>query len=233
MSADAFSLVRPREEYEDWIRRYLQVRYPELVPPFRTALDGYERIKANGQVDGASLKPIISAASSARSPLADTAVYFLIDLIPQFQEVCDAVAAMFEATLWHARFNALRCLSLETPRDFVLPLLRRALHDGSGRVRGMAARQIHLLGFPELIPEMEGQLHGEQNQWARSKIEYHLGLLRDGFCVVPQGAQQCYIWVTVEIGTLGRLVSRRDIDRKGIKRIVAEIRRNAATNASR
>ena len=199
------------DEYEVWIRDSLIPRYPDLERPYRASLEGYERISANNQVDEESLESIVFAASSSRRPLADSAVIFLSDLVSNYQEVREAVSLMLKNPQWNVRFNGLRCLGPDSPQSLALDLLRGGLQDSSHRVRGLAAYKARHLRIQELIPDLERCLGIENNQSARSDIEYNLRLLRDGYCIRRESNNELYILISTEIGIHGYQLSLKNI----------------------
>lgn len=199
------------EQIESWIREYIIPHRPELEEPFRAAFEGFKRITSSKVVDQEALDAIIHATSSKSLILADNSITFLIDLVPEFEEVREAVIRMYADKKMHVRFNALRSLSSKAPRNFSMSLLKRGLNDNSYKVRKFASHKIRTLRMEELIPIMEETLLREENPDAKSEINYNLRLLRDGYCLRNFGHQGLYLWIQTQDGVHGNKLSIKNI----------------------
>ena len=121
------------------------------------------------------------------------------------------------------RFNAIICLCSVTPSEFSVSLVRNGLSDKSSRVRTKAADWALRLRLTDVIPDLEQSLAVESHTATKRTITFSLGLLRDGYLLDDNDSDVVSVTVPTSGGIIGRLVSRDDIDTKGIRAVVSEI----------
>ena len=217
------TLMGTSEINENWLRTYLEPRFPELVEPYCNACRAYERMRQADSISPADLKTLVEAASSSRGPLYEQATTFLARLTAQHSEAREAVKQMLHDSQWHVRFNAILSVCSSTPRDFAVQVVREALNDRSARVREKAADWALRLEMREVVPDLEEQAKLESGK-AIGEIRLSLALLRDGY-LLEHDETGYSLTIPIANGISGHRVSRADLERKGIERVIAEIRR--------
>jgi hypothetical protein len=196
-------MTTSQAETEKWIEEYLKPRYPELVKPFREARAAFLEITSTGHIRKYLLDAIVATVSSARRPLADSTVEDLGSLTSRFQEARDAVAEMSRSSEMHVRFNALRCIHMNSPIEFRSELLRHGLQDRSKEVRRLAGYEIRMLRELELIPALERTADAESDPQVQAELIFNLRLVRDGFCLKMLPNRGLHIWIASRDGAYG------------------------------
>ena len=214
-----------RERLQPWVGNYLHPRYPELEAPLMAAVDAFDAVQQTGKLTPESLRPIVDAVSSPRTPLYENACGFMQTLSAKWPEVNAAILAMSQSSKAHIRFNAILCLGNSTPSDIVEKVLKSGLLDKSSRVRIKAADWIGRLRKAEFVPELTAALAIEQNAEARSTIEFELRLLRDGYILKPASGGGYNVTVFIEEGGVkSSYVSQETLNKLGIEKIASKLR---------
>jgi hypothetical protein len=195
------------EKTESWIEDYLVPNHPELVPPFRSAFEGYKAIKSTNDIDEDSLDAIVKTVSCESRVLSNNSIQFLIHLVSKYDEAQLAVKKMLKDSKMHTRLSSLRALSQNTPRDFSIEILSRGLKDRSDQVRKLASYKARELNIQELIPELVNALNYEKSLDAKSEIKHNLYLLRYGFSINRVANRGLYVWFRENDGVHGKKLS--------------------------
>ena len=213
-----------REELLPWIQDYLQPRYPELVELLLGAADAFDRAKLGGNLDPEDLQILADAASSARTPLGESAALMLGQLARDSALARDAIIRMSKGRKVHIRVNALVALQSFDPCDLHKTVARLALHDPSARLRELAADLVRRWRMSDLLPELEASIQRERNDDLRKTLEAQRDLLRDGYKIEHRGND--VIWVTFQTpggGLTSTHVSGEEWRAKGLAAIAGRL----------
>lgn len=189
---------------------------------------GFDYIQISQRAESPALDFIVEAARSERATLYSTATLLLAKLTVQHGEARNAVLEMIADKKYQVRCNALLCLSSRSPHKFRLAVVQKGLDDKSARVRALASHQARHLNLPTLIPKLEYLAKNETNQNALKDIQLHLHLLRDGYAIMPfdeSKSKDAMLWVPTRDGMRGRAVSRQEIKRRGISKLVRDLQK--------
>ena len=158
------------------LERFVGPVAPNLVSPLLECLDlALNRTTAPDAV----LQATVSAASSSRLAVCQCAALILGELAVYDRRAMEAVVEMARAKDATIRINAIICLTLEQPRNVVLPVLTRALKDRSARVRIKAGDMILRLKLVEASSLLADAAESEANGKARLELEGALRLLTE------------------------------------------------------
>jgi HEAT repeat protein len=213
-----------REPYENWIREYLQRRHPDLVGPFRAALNAFETAIGSGVLTTKQLLELADVVRSPNRPLSENAAVLLGELAAKFPQARHLIEAASQDAKLHVRVNALVALSAMDPGELHDAVLRTALNDRSSKLRLLAANKIAGLGLKNLLPDLAQAILRERDPDARRSLERERDLLRDGFHASSQ--EDGRVWVTCRLpdGSLrSRFFSSADVESKGLEAIARSL----------
>jgi hypothetical protein len=214
------SMEATPELFDPWLRDYLQRKCPELRPAMQATLDAIDREE---RVTPQLIAPLVEAVTTTRRCLLECAACFLSELTGRYEAACDAVARMARDAHSEVRLGAILCLGKRTPRRLAVDILRQGLRDPSARVRGKAADWAGRLRLRELVADLEAAAHAEDDSKTAEVIRFALKLLRDGYLIEPQPGGTFAVVAYGRNGITSRLVPRRELRRRGLDAIVAEL----------
>lgn len=212
--------------FKGWHDNFARLN-PDLVPAFDAALDAYERVRQSGKLSDDDLETIVFAACSKRSLLWESFVGKLASLGEFFEEARNAVWIMANDRYANVRLNAMTCLTDNTPRDFAVKLLTYGLDDKSCRVRQKAADFALRIEIWQVLPAIKDALQRESHSKTRATMEYAVGLLGEGFYVMPnEGFKNvCVVYrcmnQAVRIST--RDFSKQEVEEHGLDALTAKL----------
>jgi hypothetical protein len=180
--------------HENWVRDYLQPRYPELVAPYREAAQITLDAARNGVLSDADLSILLTHAADRRTVLSINVASMLGKLAGLFPPVEQAIERMAQSSKQITRQNAVLALLDIPPCALHKRIYTAALQDKSKKIRIFAARDIQCYGIASLIPALEQAVENEQDAEVQKNLDFHLSLLRDGWLIDPQ--ENGYIWVS-------------------------------------
>jgi hypothetical protein len=213
-----------REHYERWIRDFLQKRRPDLVEPFRDAIEAFEEAMASGVLSDAQLAKIDSCTRSESNALAENSAGLLGELSSMFPGALGAIRRLSQDSSQHVRLQALVALHGCTTPGFREELLRRFLQDRSSRLRLLAADKIVLFGLQSLLSDLEQAIARERNQRTRERLQWQHDLLRDGFRTQRRGDGELWMTCRLPDGSLRSAhVSNADVESKGLRSIAKQM----------
>lgn len=186
-----------RNQYEDWIRAYLQPRYPELVAPFRSAVGAADEALRTGELTPEALATVVAAARSDVAAIGENLAKSLGALAESFEPAQIAIRELARHPQLQARINALTATASDVPTALKEEVVCLALRDESSRLRELAASRICEWGFTHLLSEIDAAIAREPIENTRGSLEFNRALLVEGYHVRHTGAGQ--VWVTFRV----------------------------------
>jgi hypothetical protein len=215
--------VRLQEELKLFTGSYVADRHSDLWAAL-TSIDGADP-SADERVTTELLAPVVAAASDTKLTVARPAHYVLWVLTNYFSAARQCVARMVQDPRSHARVWAVLSVGNRAPRPFQLEILRHGLSDRGEQVRRHAACRALSYHLQELLPDMEAAAVRVRNAAVRQEIENCHRLLRDGYFVTPAKGDRVALTVALDGGGVkSRLVSRVELETRGIESLVSELK---------
>lgn len=190
-------MANRRNQYEDWIRAYLQPRFPDLVAPFRAAVGAADDALRKGELTPEALATVVAAARSPVAAIGENLAKSLGALAESFEPARDAIRELARDAHQQARINALTAAACDVPASLKEEVVCLALRDESTRLRELAASRICEWGFTHLLPQIDAAIAREPSASTRGSLEFNRALLVDGYHVRQTGAGQ--VWVTFRV----------------------------------
>lgn len=216
------------DHVENWIRGYLQPRYPELVPMYREA-DALKRIATgSGVLSQSALDTLVTYAQDSRASLSQNVAGMLGELASKFPEAAQAVRLLATHRKLHVRLNALVSLHSLQPSPLRVELLAAMLEDRSTRLRQLAADKIMSFGERDLLPRLERAVAAETDAPTACSMNWALELLRDGYRTELQENGQIDVTVRVRAGCVSQVFSETEVRSRGLPAIVESLRHGVA-----
>ena len=180
---------------ENWIREYLEPRYPELVSPFREAATITEAALRTQQLNESDLATLLSYATSSRAVLSDNVGDMLGKLANLFPAAQQALETMAQSKKVEERIQALLSALHLPPSPFHKRMYSTALKDRSKKVRSIAAQNIRTQAMAVLLPELAAAVDNESDQDTRQHLRFCQALLEHGYWLetkTPKTVQVTY-----------------------------------------
>ena len=144
-------MVYDRQYIQDYIRRFVRPKRPELE---NILLDAFDALQTDRLLSERTLAGIADGASDRHANVYETCTEFLGEAASKDDRALKKIQDMAASTLAHVRHNALLCLGPCVPSRFSSDLIRAALADKSARVRCKAADWAQRLSLREVEPEL-------------------------------------------------------------------------------
>ena len=189
----------------EWVRDYLEPRYPDLVPSFLEAREIRARAMESGFLDSDDAERLLSHARSKRTPLSENVASMIGELCAKVPDLETVIRALAAGKQVHERVNALVALDFLPPSEVHTELLTSLLSDRSGRVRALACDKIVLHRLLALESALESAAAHEASPDVAQQLHTGLSFLRKGFHVRRSDEN---FWVTClspEGGTVSKL----------------------------
>jgi hypothetical protein len=170
--------------------RSLPAELDFYVDPLLAALSTNRRRRSLSE---ASIGALRSALSVNRRDLYETASYLLSDASSFDPAAVSLIAELSQGPKVSQRYNAILCLSPQTPFDLVVLVIEAALKDRSAKVRTKAADRMLELKLTKALPALRSALIPEAHAETRATMEFTLALLRDGYLVRSINDEYCSI----------------------------------------
>jgi hypothetical protein len=208
------SVLRPQLE------EYLGVRRPDLVGSLSRA---FEILEGGGRIEGTLLLEVVEAASDSHEAVSTFGAVLLGKAAEAEVAAQLSILEMLSSRLAGVRFNAILCLTENTPTSIALRVLSLALRDKSPKIRAKAAERASQLKLKAIQTELLKAVSHEKNRHAKEVMSAELGMLRDGYYLVPSDSGPMYLTVEIDGSREMHLVQDSQIRESGIERIVATL----------
>ncbi|MDR2336000.1 MAG: hypothetical protein LBE61_21240 [Burkholderiaceae bacterium] len=209
---------------ENWIRDYLEPRYPELVAPYREA----GRITANalqsGHLEEAELQVLLGHVASSKSVLSNNVGDMLGKLAQVFPSALQALEHMAQSNKVGLRVQALSAMRHLPPSPLHERMYATAMADRNKKVRMLAAQNAQSQAMAVLLPALEQAIAREEDADTRHHLLRCRNLLRDGHVQETDAAGNVWITCCFKSGTTSRMFTRTRFETDG----TAWIAKNAA-----
>lgn len=190
------------------------------------ALDAFVRLQRKRRISANDLEPIVAAARCRFRAVWDMGTDLLLYLSTRHSAARVAVREILRSRKVNERFQMVASLSPDVPKALAIELIRAALEDKGNRVREKAAEAADRLGLKEVLPDMEKQLRIERHRNAKSSLEFHVAMVRDGYFLQYENGGP-NLWVRNKDGWGGALITQDDVDQGRLQAIIADARSEA------
>lgn len=190
---------------DEWVREYLQPRYPELVHAFLDAQTSHTHAMATGRIAPSALERLVAHARSPRTPLGENVAAMIGNLYAKIPSLEAAIRALATGSRVHERVNALVALDSGPPTELHVELLACLLQDKSARVRALAADKIVVHRLEALASALEAAAARERNPRVADHLRSSIDYLRQRFHVLQVNES---FWVTCRPRPGGSSVSK-------------------------
>lgn len=207
---------------ENWIARFLEPRYPDLVEPYREAGGITVRALRDGHLDDADLDTLIGYVRHPASVLAGAAGDMLGILAGVFPSALRAVEVLGSDSRAAVREQAIGALLRSEPTPVHERVYAAALGDRSKNLRAYAAQSIQSQRVEALLPALDAAAGRERDAATKTLLTEQAALLRDGY-VVRRSADRVSVTVATAAGTVSRSFDPADFDTAGRAWIAARM----------
>lgn len=171
---------------ENWVRTYLEPRYPELVDDYCATVEAFNTVVRDRTLDADSLDILLTHARHRSSIVRDESADLLGRLADVFAPAREAIAEMLAARAVTVRAAAMTALARHRLSPLHARLLPRALGDSSHRIRATAAETVCGRGLVDLLPALERAAQVEPHEKTYALMSTQLALATDGYVVTPR-----------------------------------------------
>lgn len=165
---------------DNWIRTYLEPRYPELVEPYREAATITLDALRTERLDDADLRTLRAHVVDGPNVLREGAGTMLGKLAAQFPSAARVLEELAGSAKASVRAEALQALLHVPPSALHEQLYAAALRDRSTRIRALAAQGIRQQSLTLLLPQLQQAIAVETNAETERVMRFHDAQLRAG-----------------------------------------------------
>ena len=200
---------------ENWIRDYLEPRYPDLVEPYRQAAQITASAMQSGQLDDADLQVLLTHAASRKTVLSNNVGDMLGKLAKSFPSALAALEQMAQGSKVGLRSQALLSMLRLPPSPVHERMYSAALSDKSKNIRMIAAQNIQSQAMAVLLPQLAHAIECETDDAARQQLTQCLGLLRDGFVLETDESGNQWVTCCAKGSSTSRMFTNEELETTG------------------
>ncbi len=205
-----------------WIED-LRPKFPHLADKAMAAYAIFERGRT-GALDPQELRQLEDLCHERSKILREWAASIIGSLTEFHVSAAELLFSLVRSPRADVAISSLVALHDFEDKNLKVGIVRLALLHKARRVRELAASKALKFGLSEVLSDLESARQRERDEHFIGELNFHIGLIRDGFFVKYLEDGGVDISVLGKGSLAGRLYSKEMLVDKGIESLIAEMR---------